>query len=62
MEYNVADDKIPLVTTASASKDAVWSVYIGGSIQVRETNSGAIEYRMGDDTKWTFAGMKGVYA
>jgi hypothetical protein len=62
MEYNVAEDKIPLVTTASQSTAAVWSVYIGGSIQVRETNAGAIEYRMGDDTEWTFAGVKEVYA
>jgi hypothetical protein len=61
MEYNVADDKIPLVTAASQSTAAVWSVYIGGSIQVRETNAGEIQYRMGEDTKWTFAGMKGAY-
>lgn len=61
MEYNVAEDRIPLVTTASQSATAVWSVYIGGSIQVRENNTGAIEYRMGDETDWTFAGMKATY-
>lgn len=61
MEYNVIDDQIPLVTYA-ATKDTVWNLYIGGSIQVRELNSGTIEYRMADDTEWTFAGLKGVYA
>lgn len=61
MEYNVAEDQIPLVTYVN-SKESAWNVYLGGSIQVRERNNGAIEYRMSEDTEWTFAGMKEVYA
>ncbi len=61
MEFNVIDDTIPLVANVR-SADTIWSLYIAGSIQVRETNAGAIEYRMGESTDWTFAGMKEVYA
>lgn len=61
MEYNVAEDKIPLVTYAN-TPDSVWSVYIGGSIQVRETYSGLIQTRTGDQEDWVTVGTKEVYA
>jgi hypothetical protein len=55
------EDTIPLVTYAN-TPDSVWSVYIGGSVQVRETNSGLIQVRTGDAEDWTTVGSKEVYA
>lgn len=61
MEYNVKDDQIPLVTYARTN-DTVWQVYVGGSIAVRETNSGNIEIKTADQTNWTRVATKEVYA
>jgi hypothetical protein len=61
MEYNVAEDTIPLVTYVS-SKESAWNVYIGGSVQVRETNAGLVQVRTDDATEWTTVGTRGVYA
>lgn len=55
--YNVTEDKIPLVSTVR-SVDAAWNMYIGGVIQIREKNSGEVQFRMGDETTWTTAGFK----
>lgn len=61
MEYNVAEDTLPLVTSAR-TPDSVWNVYIGGSIQVRETNSGLIQVRTTQtDDEWLTVGTKEVY-
>ena len=61
MEYNVADDQIPLVTSVRSAESA-WNLYIGGSIQVRETNAGLIQIRTGDETEWTTVTTKAVLA
>lgn len=55
--YNMIEDEIPLVSYVR-SVDTVWNLYIGGAIQVRETNAGEIQYRMGDEIDWTTAGFK----
>jgi hypothetical protein len=59
--YNVANDEIPLVTYARTA-DTAWNLYIGGTVQVRETNAGLVQVRTGDETDWTTVGTKEVYA
>ena len=59
--YNVAQDQIPLVTYAR-TRDTAWNVYIGGSVQVRETNAGLIQVRTADQTDWQTVGAREVYA
>lgn len=54
-------DSIPLVTYAS-TPDSVWNVYIGGSVQVRETNTGLIQVRTEGNLHWQTVGSKAVYA
>lgn len=54
------NDETPPLVTAVRTVDTAWNLYIGSAIQVRETNSGRIEYRMGDETEWTLAGYKEV--
>lgn len=56
----MADDTIPLVSHVR-TVDTAWNVYIGGSIQVRETNAGLIQIRTEDTTTWTTVGTKAVY-
>lgn len=51
------EDEMPLVSYVR-TVDAAWNLYIGGAIQVRETNAGEVQYRMGDETEWTTAGFK----
>lgn len=53
----MTEDTIPLVTSVR-TVDTAWNLYIGGAIQVREKNNGEIQFRMGDETKWTTAGFK----
>lgn len=60
MEYNVVEDEIPLVTYAQ-TRDSQWQVYIGGSVAVRETNSGLIQAKTGDSNEWITLGTKEVY-
>lgn len=55
--YNVIEDTIPLVTSVR-TVDTAWSIYVGGVIQIREKNTGEIQYRMGGETEWTHAGFK----
>lgn len=57
MEYNVVEDQIPLVSYAR-TKESVWNVYIGGVIQVRETNAGLIQVRVGDNITWITVSTK----
>ena len=57
----MAEDQIPLVTYAR-TKDTAWNLYIGGTVQVRETNAGIVQVRTGTDTEWTTVGTKEVYA
>lgn len=57
MEYNVVEDQIPLVSYAR-TKESVWNVYIGGVIQVRETNAGLVQIRVGDSTAWETVSTK----
>lgn len=35
------------------TKDTAWNFYLGGVIQVRETNSGLVQYRTADNIEWT---------
>jgi hypothetical protein len=61
MEYNHMEDEMPLVTYAR-TPDSVWNLYIGGSVQVRETNAGLVQVRTtqtGDE--WLTVGTKEVY-
>lgn len=53
------EDEMPLVNYVR-TVDAAWNLYIGGAIQVREKNTGEIQYRMGGETEWTHAGFKEV--
>ena len=57
MEYNVVEDQIPLVSYAR-TRESVWNVYIGGVIQVRETNAGLVQIRVGDSTVWETVSTK----
>ena len=55
------EDEMPLVTYAR-TPDSVWNLYIGGSVQVRETNAGLVQVRTtqtGDE--WLTVGTKEVY-
>jgi hypothetical protein len=58
--HTVALDNIPLVNFAS-TPDSVWQVYLGGSIAVRETHTGVIQIKVGDDPTWRTVGAKEVY-
>lgn len=53
----MSEDQIPLVSYAR-TKESVWNVYIGGVIQVRETNAGLVQIRVGDDTAWETVSTK----
>lgn len=59
--HTVTLDTIPLVNFAS-TPDSVWQVYLGGSIAVRETHSGVIQIKKGDDPTWYTVASKEVYA
>jgi hypothetical protein len=60
MEYNRMNDEMPLVNYAR-TPDTVWNLYIGGSVQVRETNSGLIQVRTTQTDDWLTVGTKEVY-
>jgi len=54
------NDEMPLVNYAR-TPDTVWNLYIGGSVQVRETNSGLIQVRTTQTDDWLTVGTKEVY-
>lgn len=56
MEYNVAEDRIPLVNWIS-QPDSEWAMYIDGKVAIRLHRNNEIQVKMGDETAWSPIGL-----